>query len=323
MNTPSPIGISTYKRISHLKQTVEALKRNTIAKQSSVYFFSDAPRKGDESEVESLRNYLRRVDGFGTINIVERKKNNRVQNNRGGMRYLLQKYGKMIWLEEDIVTAPGFLQFLNDALSYYEDNNKIISISGYVPPIGIPYDYGRDVLILQRFNAWGFATWLDRFDPFGFDLKTNDFEKFLNDKYMIRKFVRNGEDMYRGLLKVYDKSIDALDYKVMYYQFKNDLYTIYPSKSLVQNIGNDGTGIHCGTTQKFWHEYLWSKTDRFCFVDAIHIDKDIAERNRRFRRLPFKARLNNRINKLPWLHKALKMIRIPMDRLIIVLKRAS
>ena len=134
----APIGISTYCRLNHLKQTIIALQRNTLAKESELYIFSDAQKQGDEERVAKVREYIYTIDGFKKIHIVERKTNGRVANNRGGMKHLLEKYGKMIWLEEDIVTTSGFLQFVNEALEFYKDDERIISITGYSPPIKIP-----------------------------------------------------------------------------------------------------------------------------------------------------------------------------------------
>lgn len=116
INCCSPIGISTYKRIDHLKETLDALSKNILAEYSDLYIFSDAPRVGDEDEVYKLREFLNTINGFKSVSIFQRITNDRVKNNREGIKYLLDKYGKCIFLEEDIVTAKGFLEFMNSPL---------------------------------------------------------------------------------------------------------------------------------------------------------------------------------------------------------------
>ena len=131
MTDLAPIGVITYSRINHLKQTIGALQKNTLSKESEIYIFSDAPKKGDEKLVAKVRKYLHTIDGFKKVYIYERDTNSRTINTSSGIRTLVEKYGRMIFLEEDIVTAPGFLQFMNDALRYYKNDQRIFSISGY------------------------------------------------------------------------------------------------------------------------------------------------------------------------------------------------
>ena len=283
MRALAPVCISTYSRINHLKETVDALKKNTLAKQSELYIFSDAAKKNDEEIVAKVREYAHTISGFNKVHIIERETNGRFANNRGGIKMALEKYGKIIYLEDDIVTAPGFLQFMNDALDAYEHDERILSITGYCPPIKIPEDYDKDVFLLQRFSGWGFATWNSKFDPFGFDIKENGVEAFLADKKQINKFIKNGEDMYRLLLSVYSNELDALDVKLMFHQFINDMFTVYPIKSLVQNIGHDGSGQNCDVNERFLHKLLWDKVESFKCEENVGVDERIRAENYRFR----------------------------------------
>ena len=115
----APVGLSVYSRLDHVKQTIQALIRNKMASETMLYIFSDAPQPGDELKVEMVRKFLKTIEGFKKIAIIERTKNSRVKNNRSGIRMLLNEYGRMIFLEEDIVTAPTFLEFMNQALNFY------------------------------------------------------------------------------------------------------------------------------------------------------------------------------------------------------------
>ncbi len=297
MQNLAPIGISVYSRIVHLIKVIEALKRNTLAIDSDLYIFSDAPKIGDNEEVEKMRKYLYTINGFKNVYVIERKENCRIKNNRDGMKQLLEQYGCMIYLEEDIVTAPGFLSFMNEALVFYKNNNTILSITSYSSPFKIPKSYDYDVYLLQRFNAWGFATWNDRFDPYGFDIHDNGIDEFFSSKKNIMEFKKNGEDSYRMLLAEFNNELDALDVKITFYEYMNDMYTLYPSKPLVQNIGLDGSGVHCGVSDKFHHEKLWSKKDNFMFIDNISVDEKIRIEQYKFRQVNIRDKLSLFVNR--------------------------
>lgn len=281
----APIGLSVYARLSHLKRTVAALQNNTLAKKSPLYVFSDAPQCGDEQKVGEVRSYLKTVGGFSKVEIIERQSNSRVANNRGGQRYLLDSYGVMIWLEEDIVTAPGFLTFMNEALEYYRDDVSVVSVTGYTPPLNMPRDYLDDVFFLQRFNAWGFGIWKKKYDRIEMKIDPADYRLRMGDGKFYRKLIRNGPDIPRKVdLDVVGK-IDALDVKIMYQQVVHDWYTVFPRVSLVQNIGHDGSGMHCAETNMFHHDALWGKDRGFTFPRAVREDERIVNANRNFRRL--------------------------------------
>jgi len=278
----APIGIGTYSRLSHLKKTIESLKRNTLAKESELYIFSDAPQKGDEAIVRNLRKYIHTVSGFRNVYIVERKVNGRVENNRGGQKQLLKEYGKCIFMEDDIVTAPGYLQFMNDGLNYYKDNKSVFSIVGYAPPFDIKDSYDKDYFSLQRFCGWGTGMWADRYHEVEVKINMKKYTTLLNDKSLRNKFSEYGWDMFSMLNQEVNGDIDALDVKIMFHQFWTKQLTIYPKQSLVQNIGHDGSGVHCGITDKFHNKELWKK-NMFTFKDDIKPEPNIVRQNYLFR----------------------------------------
>jgi hypothetical protein len=294
----APIGLSVYSRLDHLKQTVEALRKNTLAAESRLFVFSDAPRPGDEKAVNEVRSYLREIGGFSSVDITERTKNSRVANNREGMRTMLDTFGVMIWLEEDIVTAPGFLEFMNGALISYKNEDRVISITGYTPPIEFPRDYPDDVFFLQRFNAWGFGIWSNKFDRIEMKVDPADYRINMRDRGFYQKLVNNGLDIPRMIDMEVSGKTDALDVKIMYQQVLHDWYTVYPMKSLAQNIGHDGSGLHCRETDKFHHNELWKKTGGFIFPENVTLDDRIVSANRKFRRIGLVGNMTERVRYL-------------------------
>jgi hypothetical protein len=284
----APIGLSTYGRPQHLVQTIKALKKNTLAPKSELFIFSDAPKLGDEDRVAAVRNYIRTFVVFMSIHIIERENNDRVANSRGGLEMLLDRYGKVVFLAEDIVTAPSFLAFMNEALLKYEKNDRIFNVSGYTPPINFPTNYDHDVFFLRRISAWGFGIWKDRFEQLGY-MSPEEYELFASNKEKVKNFVRaGGTDLMLMLKADAYGEIDAGDVKMMYAQFKSDQYTVYPTISLVENIGHDGTGVHCDNTDKF--DVALSDKSSFRFPDELTIDRRIVRSNYKFRSEPFSVK---------------------------------
>ena len=285
----APIGLSTYSRLPHLKKTIEALKANTLAQESELYVFSDAAKLGDEEKVAVIRKYIDTINGFKKVHVIKRQENSRVRNSRDGVAILLEKYRKCIFLEEDIVTAPGFLRFMNESLNVYENKKKIFSISGYSPPINIPDDYTSDFFILRRACSWGMGIWHDRFEKISYLDNAEVLNRFSSHRE-VEELSKYGEDLLKMILRDAEGKIDAFDVKIFYHQFLNEEYTVYPRKSLVRNIGHDGSGVHCGKTNKFDVE-LWDKL-AFEIDDKVDLDDRIVQSNYRFREIGGGAKAN-------------------------------
>jgi hypothetical protein len=278
----APIGISAYVRLQHLQICIAALQKNTLAEQSELFVFSDGPKPGDEVRVAVVRAYLQTVDGFKEVHIIERESNSRTSNNRGGIEELLNIYGKTIFLEEDVVTAPGFLQYMNDALDFYKDNPSIGSITAYCPPIKIPATYPNDVFALTRFNPWGMGLW-KRYYRMNTPISENEYLKLFNDKKRTKMLARSvGQEALPIIRMDFEGKLDAGDMKSIFWQFVDGKLTIYPRKSLVHNIGQDGSGFHMGVTDKWDISDVWNKVRGFEFVRDISVDENIRQEHYNF-----------------------------------------
>lgn len=304
MGKLAPIGVSTYGRVNHLRQAIEALKRNALAKESELYIFSDAPKRGDEEEVSAVRQYAHSIDGFKSVYVLERTTNNRVANNRGGIESLLDQYGKVIFLEEDVVVAPGFLRFMNDALEYYDDDPRIGSIAAYCPPMVIPERYDKDVFALTRFNPWGIGLW-QRYYRMNTPISDECFRDVYGSKKRLKALECSvGEEAVEIIRMDFEGSLDAGDMKSIFWQFYDGKLTVYPRKSLSVSIGQDGTGLHMGVTDKWNIQELWDKESGFEFDPKIAVDEDIRRSHYDFYRVnKYKYRLK-RFLKWVGLHKA-------------------
>lgn len=245
----APIVLFVYDRLWHLRQTVDSLKKNSLAKESELIIFSDAPRdKKSEAKVMAVRDYLETINEFKKVTIHNRKDNfSPSKNIIEGVTEVINDYGKIIVLEDDLCVSQYFLNFMNEALLFYENEQKVISICGYMYPVQIK---DCETLFLRIPDCWGWATWKR-----GWNLFESNAEKLfqgLNAKKLIGKFDLNGGYAYSKLLKKqFGKKI--FSWAICWYatSLLNEKISLYPFKSLVQNIGFDNSGTNCGYNAGF------------------------------------------------------------------------
>lgn len=239
----APIVLFCYNRPEHLYRTITALRANELAQESRLIVYSDAPRdNAAEAGVREVRSFIRMIDGFASVDIVEQQENRRLAPQIiEELPKVLSCFGKAIVLEDDIVTSPYFLRFMNDGLDKYANDERVISIHGYNYPINEPMP---ETFFLKGADCWGWATW-ER----GWDLFEQDgckLMKILNDKNLLDRFDFFCKGVFSSLLKKQiDGVIDGWDIRWYASALVNDKLTLYPGKSLVKNIGLDGSGMHC------------------------------------------------------------------------------
>lgn len=250
-SNPTPIALFVYNRLSHTVKTIQALQNNYLSDQSELYIFSDGP-KSEKSieEIGNIREYIRNVSGFKAVHIVEQEKNLGLANSIiRGVTAIINKYGKAIVLEDDLVTSPDFLTFMNAGLNDFEGNNKIWSITGYGYPVEIPQDYNNSRYLFIRPCSWGWGTWKDRWNVIDWDVK--DYETFHKDRKRIKEFNQGGEDLF-GMLKAQQNGeINSWAIRWAYAAFQQNKLSVHPCNSKIFNIGFDGSGEHCSETKKF------------------------------------------------------------------------
>lgn len=171
----APIALFVYNRLQHTRQTVEALVKNDLAAESELFVFSDGPRsEGDRESVEAVRKYLASINDFKLITVVERETNfGCAASIIGGITEIVNRYGQIIIVEDDIVTSPYFLRYMNEALEFYRDEERVVCIHGYLYPVKKKLP---DTFFLKGADIWGWATWKR-----GWDLYENDSQKLLDE----------------------------------------------------------------------------------------------------------------------------------------------
>jgi FkbM family methyltransferase len=278
----APVALFVYNRIDHLQKTVESLKRNKLAKETKLYIFSDGIKgDSDQGGVSAVRRYIKKISGFSEIEIVEKEKNHGLASSIiSGVSEILQKHGKVIVMEDDLVSSSFFLTFMNEMLDQYQLESKVFAISGFTYPkntLKIPANYNYDIFFFNRMHSWGWATWADRWEKADWEVK--DFDYLLKDKECQKMFNRGGEDLFKMLSRWKGGELDVWAVRWCYTAFKNNGLSIYPTVSFIQNIGFDNSGVNCGYDSggRYSSGYLNNKTE-FIIPKGIEVDSAIADR---------------------------------------------
>ena len=285
----APIAVSTYKRADHLARTLSALKECRLAKKSDLFVFSDAPIPGDEAAVAQVRQIASSTSGFRSVTVVERSSNNRVENNRGGIRSLLDQHGCCIFLEEDVVTAPGFLVFMNDGLKRFQYSKKVFAVCAYTPPLQLEKIHSTNSYICPRFAAWGFGIWSNRYDL----IEQGPISSKQLSFWQSSRLRLKGVDLLDMLSRIENGDLEALDVRINFSMARRNMSVVCPTRSLALNEGFDGTGLHCNN-----EDYYETPLD---FSPATAWDFDKLKRNRKIEKALFyfrgrhKASLKNSI----------------------------
>lgn len=247
----APIVIFVYNRPEHTMRTIESLSENVLAEESIVYIFSDAPK--NEKSTEKVANVRTYIDSLASRNLFKMVKIIKAEQNKGlansvisGVTQVIGKHGKVIVVEDDLVSSKDFLQYMNDALDYYEKDDQIWSVSGYNLPIEIPEDYKSEIYLSYRGCSWGYATWKNRWERV--DWNVADYKNFKSSRKLRKKFNRGGLDMTNMLESQMRGKIDSWAIRWCYTQSKLDMLTVYPVVSRIQNIGLDGSGTNSSST---------------------------------------------------------------------------
>ncbi len=268
----SPIVLFTYKRLGTLKKTIATLSANELAAFSDLIVYSDGSKTSkDELIIAEIRAYLKTVSGFKTITIHESPINKGLANSIiEGVTDVIEQYGKVIVLEDDLIVSQNFLVFMNNGLDFYEQNQKVFSVSGYGLKVTLPKNYEYDVYFTPRGLSWGWATWKDRWTTIDWEVK--DFEHLKTDKKAKQKLALGGTDLFPMLKKQMESNIDSWAIRWFYSQFKSNQLTVCPIHSKVQNNGFDSEATHTNVYNRYKILFDSSNRQNFIFSSNVEIN---------------------------------------------------
>lgn len=263
----------TYKRPRHTQQVLDGLAQNTTMPEK-LYIFQDGLKTGQKNdEWLAVKEIIHNV-GFCPVEVIESDANKGLAKSVvDGISYVLKDYDAVIVLEDDCVPMPSFVTYMIQALEFYQGNPRINAVSGYSFPIFSHENYIK-CFFVERVSTWGWGIW------------KNCWEEYRQDHDIIKRILKNKEAESRlnvwgqfDLSRMLEDRINGKnDSWAVYWALiaiEKDEYTLMLNKSLIKNIGFDGTGVHCGSENNQVPLFLTQKVDEFNFPLDVHIDDQI------------------------------------------------
>ncbi|MAZ25993.1 MAG: sugar transferase [Cytophagaceae bacterium] len=248
----APVLLFTYKKLEPLKQSVIALRRNHLASDTALFVFSDGPKtERDATEINDVREYLATIHGFKEVTIYASETNKGLATSIiTGVSKILKTHESCVVLEDDLITSTNFLDFMNQALTFYKNNSQVHSISGYSMPIKPLQDEQYDNYFTMRASSWGWATWRDRWQEV--DWEVSGYSDFKKDATAQKQFNAMGSDMAGMLNKQMTGQLDSWAIRWCFDQFQKKTFSVFP---LVSKISNEGFGEKATNTKERFNRY--------------------------------------------------------------------
>jgi len=238
----APIAAFVHARPAHTRRMIASLQANPAARASDLFIFADAPKKPEQAEaVRDVRSFVRGIDGFASVTVIERERNLGLSGSiTEGITKLCAERGRGIAVEDDLVVAPGFLEFLNRGLDRYADAERVFQISGYMFPTDVR---SKEASFLPIISCWGWATWKRAWDQY--DPAMTGLTRLAEDKALRKRFDLEGAYPYYAMACQQERGkIDSWGIRWHLSVFAHDGLVLYPPRSLVQNEGVDSSGTH-------------------------------------------------------------------------------
>lgn len=197
----------------------------------------------DDMKIEIVRNYLRELEKtnkFKSItNIFAKEHKGCRKNVSEGISEIIGKYGRIIDVEDDLILTVDFLDYMDDALDYFENDKRIMSIAGFAEVSETVQNLEATTFLGKRFHSWGFGLWADRWNLCDFSL--SDYPEFKENLDMQDHLSETGYDLPAMYGLECEGHLDSWAVVVAYDQSKRDMFTVYPTRTHVYNIGVNGT----------------------------------------------------------------------------------
>lgn len=288
------IAVFAYNRPKHFKKTLHYLKKNLNSKKFDIFLFCDGSKKKNDFNVKEVHGIAKGLKHFNSKKIYLRKKNLGLANSLfEGISTVFNYKESIIILEDDIITNKYFLNYMSTALAFHEKNRLVGSVTGY--SYTNPQKFSENLTYLsQRHASWGWGTWKSLWKNMNWNKKF--IKKKMEQKNFKSKFNLSGKDMYPMLEEAVENKIDTLDILFNFNCFILNKYCVCPKKSLLYNIGFDGSGIHCKKGDKVFSNY--SKYFKVTKFDKLSVNTKILNQIKCSFQTPLFLRIINKIKKI-------------------------
>ncbi len=301
MNTYAPIAVFVYNRPEKTRAMIGSLASCKLARESELIVFSDGAKNEEAAGlVNETREYIDTLSSQGYFKEVSVYKSDK---NKGlaasvisGITDVLNRYGRVITVEDDLLFSEGFLEYMNKCLDCYENDDRIWSISGYTPQLHRG-SYDKDVYLSYRASSWGWGTWKSKWDMV--DWEVGDYGSFKFDPIGNMRFCRGGNDLPSMLRAQMKGNINSWAVRWCYAQSRRNMYTVYPVLSLVSNNGLDGTGTHSKEEDSIRYAAgLGDADDLQCCYDDLKPDRHMLWEFYKIYHLGLWVRIRDKIKQL-------------------------
>lgn len=297
----APIVVFAYNRADKLERLLYSLEKNKNTEKMDLYIFVDVPDKKNRKDavynqevIEFLKKYKELSQDFKSIQIeVADRHKGLAKSIISGVTKIINEYGKVIVLEDDLEVSNDFLDYMQRGLSFYRADKRVWSLGGYTPEIKFPPSYKKDVYLLPRVESWGWGTWIDRWNRTDWDAAS--YKKFKNNLLARILFNIGGSDLSLMLdYQMADKKFNSWAIRWCFQEFVEGKYTVYPRESRVINCGDDSRSTHGAfcSTQKLKGQY------RKCHLDIVDPDIRIIWKMKRHYDISLKEKMVNLLKKV-------------------------
>jgi Glycosyl transferase family 2 len=276
MKSIAPIIYFAYNRPQHTRQTLEALSKNNLAKESVLRIYIDGTKAGSSAEtianIEEVKKIALEKKWCGEVNVIISEKNRGLfKSITEGITKTVNEFGKVIVMEDDVLVSPFFLNFMNDALDLYENTPAVMHISGFSRAEFSAVKVQESTYFFNHTSCWGWATWKRAWDKFTTDSLA--VKAAISKKGNIKKLnMDNTFEMFWGLKAIADGKFQSWNTIWHSIVFLYDGFCLHPTKSLVSNIGHDGSGTNCVPDEYFGKNEL---LDERTIIKAIPVKENM------------------------------------------------
>lgn len=249
----APIVVFAFNRLDVLTNTIQSLKANPEAKDSDLFVFVDGARphkEGEAAKVAAVQDFVKSIDGFKSVHYTFAEANKGLAKSIiGGTTEVINQYGKVIVVEDDLFVSRSFLRFMNQMLDLYEKDERIMQVSGYGCLLTKIGDYSYDAYINERGHSWSWGTWKDRWETVDWDVR--DYEELKASKALQKKFNKRGSDLYKMLNGYMTGENNSWYIRFNYSMYKQGRYSVMPIRSLVRNDGFGMEATNCSNYNRY------------------------------------------------------------------------
>ncbi len=235
----APIVLFVYNRPELTLNTLKSLARNAEAQNSELFVFADGAKSNASEEVKARIAQVREV--VQSKQWCQKVTLRAAETNQGlaksviaGVTEIVNRYGKIIVMEDDITVSPYFLRFMNDALNKYELDERVSSVGTwnyFCPP-----DVSQNHFFLRHPDSISWATYKRAWALFNPD--GNDLLQKIKNRKLERYFNLEGAvNLTKMLEKQCEGKVDSWAVRWTASMILHGKLTLYPQYPLARHEG--------------------------------------------------------------------------------------